>query len=820
MSLFAFLTNVLFVGHSLVGPNLPPLVEGALIRQGDTAAVVEAQVINGASLRYSWENADEGEALNARERLLAGDVDVLVLTEAVPLAEQIAWNDTVGQIVAFGTLAREANPETRIYLYETWHSLKSGPATVIEGDAGAGVPWRERIAADAGVWRDLAAQASARIGGRAVQVVPTAQALLALDAAIAAGDVPGITDIEDVFSDDIHPNGKGWYFLALVQAAAISGGEVTDLPTLLTRTWPSRDAILTDEQARVFRRIAQEVVDAAPVVAVAEVEAAQVAESAAVAKVAEAAETATPAALTPITNPNLQLGLAGINDWSVQQPFLNVMKTARNWTGHLPGQWGGFEYEALLAGGYLDDRGWPTAIPPEVTGLSTLILTHLPVDAGGVAGPYVLTYQGKGTLLVEGRAQNVVAAPGRVTFDYTPGEGSVVLTLTVTDAADPLRDIVVVRADREGALAEGQIFNPDWLARLRGVQGIRFMDWMDTNNSTLSRLADRPMTTDFTYSNNGVPIEIMVALANELDADPWFTLPHMADNGLVRFYADVVKEDLDPGMRAWVELSNEVWNGQFTQAQWAADQARARWGDEAAGVQYYALRASEVADIWAEVFGAEADTRLVRVIATQTGWLGLEEMILNAPRVMAEGKPAPATHFDAYAVTGYFSGLLGTEEMAVTIKEWLAESAGANAENRYDLATARTARQLRDGSVTGATDDTLQTVVTKIMPYQAEVARKAGLRLVMYEGGTHVVGYGPVVDDADITAFFTHFNYTPDMAALYGVMLAEWAKLTDAPFNAFVDVDTPDRWGSWGALRHLGDDNARWQVLAKGCAAC
>jgi hypothetical protein len=812
MSVFAFLTKVLFVGHSLVGPDLPLMVEGALVRQGDTAATVEAQVINGASLRYSWDNADEGEALNARERLLAG-VDVLVLTEAVPLAEQISWNDTVGQIVAFGQLARKANPDTRLYVYETWHSLKSGPSTVIEGDAGAGVPWRDRIVADAPVWRDLAAKASAQIGGQAVQVIPAAQALLALDSAIAAGEVPGIESLKDLFSDDIHPNGKGWYFLALVHAAAISGQDVSDLPTLFTRTWPSRDAIVTEAQARVFRRIAQDVVAAQP-------QATPVVEAAAVAETEAVAEAEPTPALTPITNPNLQIGLAGIHDWSVQQPFLNVMKTARNWTGHLPRQWGGFEYDQLLAGGYLDARGWPRAIPPEVTGLSTLILTHLPEDAGGVAGPYELTYQGKGTLLVEGRAQNVVATPGRVTFDYAPGEGSVVLTLTATDAEDPLRDIVVVRAKHAQALAAGQIFNPDWLARLRGVQGIRFMDWMATNNSTLSRLSDRPMVDDFTYSNNGVPIEIMVALANELDADPWFTLPHLSDNGFVRFYADVVKEGLDPGMQAWVELSNEVWNGQFTQAQWAADQATARWGDAAAGVQYYALRASEVADIWTEVFGQEADTRLVRVIATQTGWLGLEEMILNAPRVIAEGKPAPATHFDAYAVTGYFSGLLGTEEMSATIKEWLAESAGADADARYDLAVARTAQQLRDGSVTGATEDTLETVITEILPYQAEVARKAGLRLVMYEGGTHVVGFGPVVEDAEITAFFNHFNYTPEMAALYGVMLTEWAKLTDAPFNAFVDVYRPDRWGSWGALRHLGDDNPRWQVLAKGCADC
>jgi hypothetical protein len=76
MSLLSLLTDVLFVGHSLVGPNLPALVEGALIRQGDRAAVVEAQVINGASLRYNWDHAAEGQGVNARVRLAVG-VDVM-----------------------------------------------------------------------------------------------------------------------------------------------------------------------------------------------------------------------------------------------------------------------------------------------------------------------------------------------------------------------------------------------------------------------------------------------------------------------------------------------------------------------------------------------------------------------------------------------------------------------------------------------------------------------------------------------------------------------------------------------------------------------
>ena len=794
MSLFSMLTNVLLIGHSLVGPNLPDLVAGAMTRLGAGDVTVQAQVINGAPLAYNWDNGAAAQGVDARAVLARGAVDVLVLTEAVPLAAQMQFNDTLGQIVAYGRAARDANADTQIYLYETWASLKSGPGTQIAGDPGAEVPWRDRITADAALWDKLAADATTQISGAPVRVIPAGRAMGLLADAIAEGKVPGLDDIQDVFSDDIHPNGKGMYFVALVHAAAITGKDPRGLPPLLTRRWQTRESVISDTLAPVLQRIAWDAVQAQATPA------------------AKVPEPTPPPPLTGVTNANLSVGLAGVNDWSVQQPFLNVMKTARVWTGHKPGQWGGVEYDALVARGVLDAQGWPKTIPPDVTGLSTLILTDLPPDAGFVAGRYVLTYAGKGTLLVEGRAQNVVSKPGRVLFDFVPGEGGVILTLTATDTVDPVRDMVVVRADRVDMLASGKIFNPDWTDRVRGVVGVRFMDWMATNNATLATIAERPTPTDFTWARNGVPVEVMVALANDLQADPWFTMPHLSDDALVRFYADYVRDNLDADLQAWVEFSNEVWNWQFAQARWAEGQGKARWGQDQTWVQYYGLRAAEVADIWTTSFGDQARARLVRVVATQTGWQGLEAQILDAPLLVAEGRKPPVASFDAYAVTGYFSALLGSDEKVAMVRDWLAQG--------RDEAVAKAVAELRDGSVSGDATDSLQQVLGQVLPYQAGVAKARGLRLVMYEGGTHVVGYGAQVDDAGVTDFFNHLNYTPEMGLLYSELLQGWAGLTDAPFNAFVDVYRPGKWGSWGALRHLGDDNPRWQALATGCAAC
>ena len=828
MGFLSLLADVLFIGHSLVGPSLPPLVEAAL-NQMDQPSVVQAQIINGASLAYNWDHAAEAEGVDGRAALAVRGTDVLIVTEAQPFAANVKWSATAEQIAKFATLAVKSNPETRIYLYETWPSLKSGPGVVIDGDEGAGIAWRERLALDLPLWQGAVTQAAA-LSGNPVDLIPAGQAMGRLADEIGKGAVPGLTRIEDVFADDIHPNGKGLYFLAMVHAAAIAQRSPQGLPAKLTRAWVSRDGVITDAQARAFQRIAWESLQSyLPAKGGAGDAAAAPANAAPV-------DPALPS-FAPITNPHLSLGLAGITDWSVQQPFLNVMKTARPWTGHLPGQWGGWRHDDLARAAVLSPDGWPTSLPRELTGISTLILTDIPADALGVAGKYLLTYHGKGVLKLEGRAQVVKTEPGKISFDYAPGNGSVLITLTAVDPADPIRDIVVVRADRADLLSQGAVFNPDWLARIRGVAGLRFMDWMATNDSLLAHAADRPKPGDYTYARNGVPAEVMVQLANELNADPWFTIPHLADDPLVALYAQIVHDQLDPSLTAHVEFSNEVWNWQFAQSRWAEEQGKRRWGQDQTWVQYYGLRASEVADIWAAVF-KDAPARLVRVVAVQTGWLGLEAQILDAPLVVAEGRKSPVNSFDAYAIAGYFSALLGSDEKYVTVKDWLIQSQTAAADaakaqgltgsqatayvskHQYDFAAQLAVKELRDGSVTGDAADSLNRVLSETIPYHAAIAADRGLRLMMYEGGSHVVGYGKQVEDESLVNFFTHLNYTAEMGVLYGELLAGWQVQSDAPFNAFVDVYVPGKWGSWGALRHLGDDNPRWQALIKGCLTC
>ncbi len=504
----------------------------------------------------------------------------------------------------------------------------------------------------------------------------------------------------------------------------------------------------------------------------------------------------TPPPATGLTDPALAMGLNGIADWSTQMPFVDLMKSARPWVGHLDGQWGGVSADDLEMQGFLSPEGWPIEIPNNVTALESFILTDLPEEARDTVGRYRVTWEGDGRFLIGGRAEEVEIQDHVAWFSFRPGDGPVALRIEETNASNPIRNIVVLADDHIALWELGEAFNPDWVARIQDLRSLRFMDWMHTNGSLQIIWEDRPVMSDYTFVRRGVPVELLVRLSNQVGADPWFTLPHMADDRYFRNFAEYVEARLAPDLRSYVEYSNEVWNFLFPQAHWAAAQAAARW-DGATGdawMQYGGLRAAEMADIWAEVFQGQED-RLIRVIGTQASWPGLEEAALTAPLATEEGLPPPADSFDAYAVAGYFGVEMGMDDRVPEVLSWIED--GVFTENMTDA--------LRSGSIEDLNEN--------VFPYHADVAANYGLDMVMYEGGTHIVGIGDNVANEVLTAAFQSYSYSEDMAVLYAELLTGWRAAGGTLFNAFVDVNAPTPWGSWGALRHLSDSNPRWATL-------
>ena len=121
--------RVFHLGHSLVGRDMPAMVE-QLAGPGHSH---HSQLGWGASLRDHWypdqpvngfeeENAHD-QFRPAREAIGSGDYDAVILTEMVELRDAIRYHDSPTYKSFWADLAREASPDTRVYLYETWHRL-------------------------------------------------------------------------------------------------------------------------------------------------------------------------------------------------------------------------------------------------------------------------------------------------------------------------------------------------------------------------------------------------------------------------------------------------------------------------------------------------------------------------------------------------------------------------------------------------------------------------------------------------------------------------------------------------------------------------
>ncbi len=511
--------------------------------------------------------------------------------------------------------------------------------------------------------------------------------------------------------------------------------------------------------------------------------------------------------------PSMGIGLNGISDWSTQLPFINHFNSSRSWIGHEPNDWGGYSWGGVPIEEFeLDENGYPTSLPEvdgETAAAGTVLFTDMEEEAVA-GGRYVVLYEGEGTLEYNVSGEKIESEPGRDIIEFTPEGKLLGINITETDpneTGDYIRDIRVIREDQLDLYEAGETFNPEWVNKIEDLESLRFMDWMETNNSDVSKWSERPTVDDATWTN-GAPLEIMIELANQTDTDPWFNIPHQATDNYIRNFAQVVKEQLDPNLKAHFEFSNEVWNWQFDQAQYAHEKGQERWGDdvETAWVEWYGMRSAQMAQILDDVYGSEADDRLVKVISTQTAYEGIEKSILESPHWVEEGNPEPYTLFDAYAVTAYFGGDIGNQENYETISQWI--------EQDREGAFEKVFQELKDGSQADLKSSKSVEEIIDNLAYQSTVAANHDLDLVTYEAGTHVVATsGEAKNDEEFTDFLIELNRRPEMGDLYNELFQGWEEVGGTLFNHFVDVGRASKNGSWGALAHLNDSTPRWEAI-------
>lgn len=272
--------QVFYIGHSLISPDIPAMVHDLAIDAGvGSARDYNYHIINGAPLRWNWTHADDGQNyqnqnINARSTLSAGQFNVLVMTEGIPLAD-----DMVEYGGYFYDLAQDANATTQTYMYETWHWTQwsesdRGPIEWFNQNNDAAYhieegsySFRELLTRFRPLWEarvDAINAAHPQHAAQPMRIIPAGTAFGRLYDAIEAGQVPGITSINQLFSDTIHPNEQGKYFVALVHFATIYGRSPEGLANQTKSEWGVNFSAPTAEQAAVFQRIAWEVVSNDP----------------------------------------------------------------------------------------------------------------------------------------------------------------------------------------------------------------------------------------------------------------------------------------------------------------------------------------------------------------------------------------------------------------------------------------------------------------------------------------------------------------------------------------------------------------------------
>ncbi|WP_239005417.1 cellulose-binding protein [Gloeothece citriformis] len=486
--------------------------------------------------------------------------------------------------------------------------------------------------------------------------------------------------------------------------------------------------------------------------------------------------------------------LNGIADWSTQLPFIDGFKSSRPWITQTKGKWNTNETEQLN----LDENGWVKSLPSagsqqEYTWVGTLL--YRGIEGRYPGGKYVVLYEGEGTIEYDYDAKKDEAAStlGRDVIDVTPSKAGIWLKITETDpnkTGNYIRNIHVVLQSYEQTYKTA-FFNPTFLEKIRPFTTLRFMDWMDTNNSKQSQWSDRPTPERSTWAKIGVPVEIMVELANRLNANAWFCMPHQATDDYVKNFATYVRDHLKPELKIYVEYSNEVWNPQFKQFHWVEEHA-----GSLNRAQAYGKRATEIANIWDDVFGNQKE-RVIGVMAGQT----------PNPRVLQQAMQLADDSIDAMAIAAYVGGYIGKPDHEKELESWTKDPDGG---------LNKLFEEINNGGVLtkGQPGGALPQGWSNLDQLQ-ELSQQYNVPLISYEGGQHLVGRKKVKNNKAINALFIQANRDPRMGEVYEKLLNQWFELVGGTlFMNFSDISKPNQHGSWGALEYVDQETSpKYQAL-------
>ena len=257
-------------------------------------------------------------------------------------------------------------------------------------------------------------------------------------------------------------------------------------------------------------------------------------------------------------------------DYDSGRTFADAMKSSRRW-GNPNSPW---DQAASV-----DSNGWPTGD------------AGITVFAGitNMQGTYALSFTGNASVSLVASGGSIQGKAYNGTTNITTA--SVVVTdsnqnalyLKFTGQSGGVKNVKLMRPTYPGSstsYSTSTTFTDQFKSLVSKFSTIRFMDWESTNGNMTANWWDRTTPTYATQAarlfgtnpyggaqNAGVAWEYCIQLCNETGKDMWINVPALATGDYVWALASLIKSNLNPNLKVYIEYSNEVWNTGFLQGQ-------------------------------------------------------------------------------------------------------------------------------------------------------------------------------------------------------------------------------------------------------------
>lgn len=520
-------------------------------------------------------------------------------------------------------------------------------------------------------------------------------------------------------------------------------------------------------------------------------------------------------------NPKLGINVGGLGKLTSSIPFTDIFKSAKGWYTSCEYDWraqrpidpgctkktalNSREQELLQ----LDGNGWVRSLPtPQDSPIFTSVTATWKLSKHFPTGRYVVLYDGEGIIKITGDLRMGYQTSGHIEFDLLSPKRNLKLQITRTDPrrnGNYIRNIRIVPKAMEKTY-QRQVFNKDYIARIRDMHALRFMPWSNIRANEAVEWNERAtIGTAFYTGDEGVPAERMVDLANAINATPWLNIPYKASDDHIQKYARMVKNRLRKDQKVYIELSNEVWNSIFPNATYAAREADRIWRFPYPKVpqgkrrvllsaNWYGMRSLQMCQIFKREFGGQRNrVKCVMGSLNSVPWIGKE--ILDCPL----HKPANGCgrHIDAFGIGPYFGDYIAKKENRATVKSWTREADGGMSRLFQEILGGG---MLQNGPPGGAFP-----LLAGQLKANKALADKYGLELVAYEAGQHLIRFDPPhnVKDPDVLNLFMSAQKDPRMRQAYQRYLQTWQQSGGGLILHYYGIGEPEPRNFFSMLDYL-----------------